>query len=120
MTEHGRALAFVHASVVLWGFTAILGKLISLPAAALVWWRMLLVAGMLAVLPRVWRGLAAMPPAAFAVQINIADDDFLCCAIRTLYPNDVNHNGVTGSRLAGVTDTEFRSKVVPAPRWLLM
>lgn len=61
MTEHARALAFVHASVVLWGFTAILGKLISLPAAALVWWRMLLVAGMLAVLPRVWRGLAAMP-----------------------------------------------------------
>jgi hypothetical protein len=61
VTAHGRALAFVHASVVLWGFTAILGKLISLPAAALVWWRMLLVAGMLAMLPRVWRGLAAMP-----------------------------------------------------------
>jgi drug/metabolite transporter (DMT)-like permease len=61
VTEQARALAFVHASVVLWGFTAILGKLISLPAAALVWWRMLLVAGMLAVLPRVWRGLAAMP-----------------------------------------------------------
>lgn len=62
MTSHARALAYVHVSVVLWGFTAILGKLISLPAAALVWWRMLLVAGMLAVLPRVWRGLAAMPP----------------------------------------------------------
>jgi drug/metabolite transporter (DMT)-like permease len=57
-----RALAYVHASVVLWGFTAILGKLISLPAAALVWWRMLLVAGALALLPRVWRGLRAMPP----------------------------------------------------------
>lgn len=62
MTTHARALAYVHASVVLWGFTAILGKLISLPAAALVWWRMLLVAGVLALLPRVWRGLRAMPP----------------------------------------------------------
>lgn len=62
MATHARSLAYVHASVVLWGFTAILGKLISLPAAALVWWRMLLVAGALAVLPRVWRGLRAMPP----------------------------------------------------------
>ena len=62
MATHARALAYVHASVVLWGFTAILGKLISLPAAALVWWRMLLVAGALALLPRVWRGLRAMPP----------------------------------------------------------
>jgi drug/metabolite transporter (DMT)-like permease len=62
VTTHARALAYVHASVVLWGFTAILGKLISLPAAALVWWRMLLVAGALALLPRVWRGLRAMPP----------------------------------------------------------
>lgn len=59
---HARALAYVHASVALWGFTAILGKLITLPAAALVWWRMLLVAGVLALWPRVWRGLSAMPP----------------------------------------------------------
>jgi drug/metabolite transporter (DMT)-like permease len=62
VTTHARALVYVHASVVLWGFTAILGKLISLPAAALVWWRMLLVAGVLALLPRVWRGLRGMPP----------------------------------------------------------
>lgn len=51
----------VHASVVLWGFTAILGKLISLPAVALVWWRMLIVAVILIALPRVWRALRSMP-----------------------------------------------------------
>ena len=62
MTTHARALTYVHVSVLLWGFTAILGKLISLPAAALVWWRMLMVAGALLLLPRVWRGLRAMPP----------------------------------------------------------
>lgn len=62
MISRARALAYVHASVVLWGFTAILGKLISLPAAALVWWRMLLVAAVLFALPRVWRGLRRMPP----------------------------------------------------------
>ncbi|MFT4177841.1 MAG: DMT family transporter [Thermomonas sp.] len=56
-----RALWQIHLCVVLWGFTAILGKLISLPALPLVWWRMLTVVAVLALLPRVWRGLRAMP-----------------------------------------------------------
>ncbi len=50
----------IHFCVILWGFTAILGKLISLPALPLVWWRMLLVVALLMLLPRVWRGLRAM------------------------------------------------------------
>src|SRR5690606_23078826 len=52
----------IHLCVVLWGFTAIFGKLITLPALPLVWWRMLLVTATLALLPKVWRGLRAMPP----------------------------------------------------------
>ncbi|MCD9005126.1 DMT family transporter [Luteimonas sp. XNQY3] len=52
----------IHVCVLLWGFTAILGKLITLPALPLVWWRMLLVAGTLMLLPRVWRGVRALPP----------------------------------------------------------
>lgn len=51
----------IHFCVILWGFTAILGKLISMPALPLVWWRMLLVVVLLMLLPRVWRGLRAMP-----------------------------------------------------------
>jgi drug/metabolite transporter (DMT)-like permease len=50
----------IHFCVMLWGFTAIIGKLISLPALPLVWWRMLLVVALLMLLPRVWRGLRAM------------------------------------------------------------
>jgi drug/metabolite transporter (DMT)-like permease len=61
MNPHRRALFEIHICVVLWGFTAILGKLITLPALELVWWRMLLVTAALALLPRVWRGLRAMP-----------------------------------------------------------
>jgi len=60
LSPTARAQVQIHLCVVLWGFTAILGKLISLPAPALVWWRMLMVTLMLAVVPRVWRGLAAM------------------------------------------------------------
>lgn len=62
MTDHARALLQVHFCVLLWGFTAILGKLISMPALPLVWWRMLLVVAALALLPRVWRGLRTLPP----------------------------------------------------------
>ena len=51
----------IHFCVLLWGFTAILGKLITLPALPLVWWRMLLVTVALLLMPRVWRGLTAMP-----------------------------------------------------------
>ncbi len=50
----------IHFCVVLWGFTAIIGKLITLPALPLVWWRMLLVVALLILLPRVWRGLRGM------------------------------------------------------------
>src|SRR5690606_11303595 len=62
MTPTAKAQWQIHLCVVLWGFTAILGKLITLPALPLVWWRMLLVTVALALLPRVWRGLRAMPP----------------------------------------------------------
>ncbi len=61
-----KALLQIHFCVLLWGITAILGKLITLPALPLVWWRMLLVVAMLALLPRVWRGLRALPPAVIA------------------------------------------------------
>lgn len=60
MQPVNKARLQIHFCVVLWGFTAILGKLITLPAIALVWWRMLLVAGALLLMPRVWRGLRAM------------------------------------------------------------
>ena len=61
MQAVSRARLQIHFCVVLWGFTAILGKLITLPALPLVWWRMVLVAAALLALPRVWRGLRAMP-----------------------------------------------------------
>ncbi len=52
----------IHLCVLLWGFTAILGKLISLAALPLVFWRMAIVAACLALWPPVWRGLRGLPP----------------------------------------------------------
>ena len=60
MAPARKALLQIHLCVVIWGFTAILGKLISLPAFALVWWRMFLVVVALAFVPAFWRGLQRM------------------------------------------------------------
>jgi len=61
MTDRARAQLQIHFCVLLWGFTAILGKLITLPALPLVWWRMLLVVAALALVPRFWRGMRGLP-----------------------------------------------------------
>ena len=60
MSPTANARLQIHFCVLLWGFTAILGKLITLAALPLVWWRMLLVSATLLLVPRVWRALAAM------------------------------------------------------------
>jgi drug/metabolite transporter (DMT)-like permease len=60
MTDTRKAFLQIHCCVLLWGFTAILGKLITLPALPLVWWRMLIVIAALALVPRVWRGIRGM------------------------------------------------------------
>lgn len=67
MTPVNKALLQIHLCVVIWGFTAILGKLISLPAVALVWWRMLLVVGALCLLPAFWRRLRGVDARTFGI-----------------------------------------------------
>jgi drug/metabolite transporter (DMT)-like permease len=62
VTPASKAQLQIHFCVLLWGFTAILGKLITLPALPLVWWRMIIVVAILALVPRVWRSLRALPP----------------------------------------------------------
>src|SRR6185369_3750662 len=71
MTAHSRAWVQIHVCVVLWGFTAILGRLITLPALPLVWWRMLLVTLALAVWPPFWTGLRGVPPRLIATYLGI-------------------------------------------------
>ena len=56
-----RAWWQMHACVLLWGSTAVLGKLISLPAVDLVWWRMLIVAVLLACWPNARQAIHGMP-----------------------------------------------------------
>src|SRR5438128_7335973 len=62
MVATTRAWLQIHFCVVLWGFTAILGKAISLSAFPLVMWRMILVAAALLFAPQFWMGLRKLPP----------------------------------------------------------
>ncbi len=71
MSDASRAHWQLHFCVLLWGFTSILGKLISLTALQLVWWRMLLVASALLLVPRVWRELRAIPRRRLAAYAGI-------------------------------------------------
>jgi drug/metabolite transporter (DMT)-like permease len=67
MPPERKALLQIHFCVLLWGFTAILGKLISLPALELVWWRMLIVVVVLLAWPPLWRELGAVSLRTLAV-----------------------------------------------------
>lgn len=71
MSTSSRAHWQLHFCVLLWGFTAILGKLITLSALQLVWWRMLIVALALLLVPKVWRELRAMTPRTLLVYAGI-------------------------------------------------
>ena len=71
MTPHARAQWQIHFCVVLWGFTAILGRAITLSAISLVWWRMLMVTAALLLVPRVWRGLRTLTPRLFLIYAGI-------------------------------------------------
>jgi drug/metabolite transporter (DMT)-like permease len=71
MAQHAKAQLQMHACVALWGFTAILGKSISLRALPLVWWRMLLVSLALFVIPSFWAGLRRVPRKLLAVYSGI-------------------------------------------------
>jgi drug/metabolite transporter (DMT)-like permease len=66
-----RALLQIHFCVVLWGFTAILGKLITLGALQLVWWRMVLVSAALLLMKRFWVGLRSLPGKLIAIYAGI-------------------------------------------------
>ena len=71
MSPHSRAWLQIRFCVVLWGFTAILGRLITLPALPLVWWRMLLVTVALLVWPPFWTGVRRLPRRLAAIYFGI-------------------------------------------------
>ncbi len=61
-SSYKTALIYLHISVFLWGFTAVLGKLISYGSINLVWHRMLFTAVVYLLFPSVWKSLKSINP----------------------------------------------------------
>ena len=60
MGERTKAYFQLHIAVLLFGFTAILGRLIDLSEIVIVWYRLLFTALSLLLVPQVWRAMQAM------------------------------------------------------------
>ena len=76
MNERKKAYLLLHISVFLWGFTAILGKLISIREVPLVWYRILLTCGIMLFLPPLWKGMKTLKKENVATLFGIG---FLVC-----------------------------------------
>ena len=96
MTDTRKALLQIHFCVLLWGVTAILGKLITLPALPLVWWRMLLVVAMLALLAGL---LAGIVPAHEAFS-GFGDDIIVIVAAALLVSAAVARSGAVETAMS--------------------
>jgi drug/metabolite transporter (DMT)-like permease len=61
MSAERRAYLELHVAVFLYGFTAILGKLIQLSAIMLIWWRLLITCIVFLLIANVWRNAKQLP-----------------------------------------------------------
>lgn len=106
----GPAHALMHLTVFVWGFTAILGRLISLSAIPLVWYRLLVV---LAVMPFIiwWRGLPLRVP--FAQLRSFAVAGTLVALHWLLFYGCIKHAGVAVAVLCLSTITFFTALLEP-------
>ena len=72
LTQNERRAYFqLHGCVILWGFTAILGRIITLPAGELVAWRMACVTVLLATFHQTWKGLRVMRSRSIIIYLGI-------------------------------------------------
>lgn len=106
----GPAHALMHLTVFVWGFTAILGRLISLSAIPLVWYRLLVV---LAVMPVIiwWRGLPMRVPWPQLRSFGVAGT--LVALHWLLFYGCIKHAGVAVAVLCLSTITFFTALIEP-------
>jgi drug/metabolite transporter (DMT)-like permease len=76
-TPRTKALIALHFAVFLWGFTAILGKLISYGSLYLVWHRMTLTAAIYLLIPTVWKQLRSL---SIKTTVTFAGIGLIVCA----------------------------------------
>lgn len=106
--DNKKALVYLHIAVFLWGFTAILGKLISYGSFNLVWHRMLLSACIYFCLPLVWKNVFALTKKQFAIYCGIG---LLVCAHWIAFYGSIKLGNSASVTLACLGSVSFFSAI---------
>ena len=109
-----RALAYLHIAVLLWGFTAILGKLISYGSFLLVWQRMTLTSLIYLALPVVWKRLRELSWKQARIFLGIG---LIVCAHWITFYGSIKLGNSASVTLACLSAASFFSSLLEP--WLL-
>lgn len=108
-TPRTKAFIALHSAVFLWGFTAILGKLISYGSLYLVWHRMAITAAVYLMLPAVWKQLKSLSPKTI---INFAGIGLIVCAHWITFYGSIKLGNSVSITLACLGSASFFAAII--------
>ncbi len=104
-----KALLFLHIAVFLWGFTAILGKLISYDSLTLVWHRMSFAAIAYLIFPVVWKHLKTISKRTFFTFFGIG---IIVCAHWLTFYGSIKYGNSVSITLACLGSASFFAAII--------
>lgn len=108
-TPRTKAFIALHSAVFLWGFTAILGKLISYGSLYLVWHRMAITAAIYLLIPAVWKQLKSL---SLKTTLNFAGIGLIVCAHWITFYGSIKLGNSVSITLACLGSASFFAAVI--------
>jgi drug/metabolite transporter (DMT)-like permease len=110
LQEKTKAYIQIHISVLLWGFTAILGKLIGLRETPLIWYRLLIISAVLLFVPGLFKKARQLPS---AVLLKLAGTGFLIAIHWLCFYGSIKYSNVSVALSCLSTTSFFTSLLEP-------
>ncbi len=104
-----KAFIALHSAVFLWGFTAILGKLISYGSLYLVWHRMAITAAIYLLIPAVWKQLKSL---SLKTTLNFAGIGLIVCAHWITFYGSIKLGNSVSITLACLGSASFFAAII--------
>lgn len=104
-----KAFIALHSAVFLWGFTAILGKLISYGSLYLVWHRMAITAAIYLLIPAVWKQLKSL---SLKTTLNFAVIGLIVCAHWITFYGSIKLGNSVSITLACLGSASFFAAII--------
>ncbi len=108
-TPRTKAFIALHSAVFLWGFTAILGKLISYGSLYLVWHRMAITAAIYLLIPAVWKQLKFL---SLKTTLNFAGIGLIVCAHWITFYGSIKLGNSVSITLACLGSASFFAAII--------